>query len=714
MGKVNGLLTILLLLTSVNVLWAQFDDKITQKEVYSVQTKAEENFSEKNYIDALYDFKRLYEFDQQNVYYKLMTGICYSYTPEEKEKSITLLEEVKRENKEQEQINYYLGRAYAANYQFDKAINQFNQFLEKAKAEDVEEKKIAERMIKNSRNAKKILADTIHSDVITNMKTPINSQYSEYVPVISGDGSVMIFTYRGIRSENAENVKESMSSVDYDEDIFISYKKNGEWTEPVSIGDNINTKTHDAAIALSVDGQTLFLYKSTYTNSGDIYMSKLNGSVWSKPEKLKGEVNTNNSWEGSCSLAADGKTLYFASDRNGGYGGRDLYKATLKPDGTWGNVKNLGETINTIYNDDAPFIHSDGKTLYFSSEGHSSIGGYDIFSSKLLGKTGFAEPENLGCPINTINDNRYFVLAADGRTGYYSSDGKNSIGEHDIFKITRGDVTKPLLALYVGKVYLDDQPTGAYMSVYKRGDDELKGTYKANETTGKYIMTLPPGFYDVEIQLLTGEIALDSFNLVKLRDYTRITHEFRLYSDSANIEGNDILQASIAAAEKDELTSLSVLVTEDENDLFKEEIDAMFDKSSLKEEVKLTDVKDLKELGVGKKVTLENILYDFDRATLRPESIEELNILIDILKNNPEAKVEISSHTDSWGEANYNLALSQSRAKSVVDYLVKNGIKQERLVAKGYGETTPKFKNNNIAHRQKNRRTEFKVLGFIY
>jgi len=237
------------------------------------------------------------------------------------------------------------------------------------------------------------------------------------------------------------------------------YNKNGEWSEPESIGNNINSEGHDAAIALSVDGQTLFIYKSENNNNGDIYVSKLKGKDWSKPEPLKGDVNKKDSWEGSVSLSANGKVLYFASDRTGGLGGRDLYKAELQKDDTWGNVQNLGAKINTNFNDDAPFIHPDNKTFYYSSEGHTSIGGYDIFYSKFDEYGSFESPINMGYPINTINDDRYFVLAADGKTGYYSGGGEKSIGEQDIFRILTGKVEKPVLALLLGKVYFSPKLT---------------------------------------------------------------------------------------------------------------------------------------------------------------------------------------------------------------------------------------------------------------
>ena len=706
------LLTISLLLIITIGANAQDDKKLTKKEAKVVLEKAELNFDEKNYIEALDQFTQLYNYKPSDLYYKLMMGICYTYDPAQKSKSIEIIEQVKITNPEYNLCNFYLGKAYAVNYQFDKAVNLFNMFLTRATQEDATQKGLAMQMIENCKNAKEILADTITQNIVKNIKYPVNSQYSEYVPVISADESVMIFTYRGIKSKGAEDIETSMGSEAYMEDVFISYKKNGDWTEPVSIGDNINSDKHDAAIALSVDGQTLFIYKTD--GGGDIYVSNLKGEHWTKPSKVRGDVNQKNSWEGSCSLSANGKTLYFASDRDGGLGGRDIYKAALQDDGSWGEVENLGPNINTAFNDDAPFIHPDNRTLYFSSEGHSSIGGYDIFSSvKDEYESGtFGAPKNLGYPINTIDDNRYFVLAADGKTGYYSGGGEESIGEQDIFKIITGKIDKPVLALLLGKVYFNDVPTGSLMNLFKQVEGELEGTFVSNEETGKYVMALTPGIYEIEVELESGEIVSDSVRLDQITEYVVLHKDFRIYSDSNLIVKNDpSLEALLAAELKKEGKTIDTLFTDNIN----------------------TDI-ELKPMDEGRTFTLDNIEYDFDKSTLREASKTELDRLVVILNEQKDIKVEISSHTDAKRNVemakrafkqrgqtytkeahdkmskNYNNRLSQRRANSVTNYLIKKGVAKTRLVAKGYGEEKPIATNDTEEGRQKNRRTEFKVL----
>ncbi len=703
-------LTIVLLLIITTSTFAQDKDKLTRNQANEMLGKADFNFEKKNYIDALDQYTKLYNYKPSDLYYKLMMGICLTYDPTQKQKAIEIIEQVKITNPEYNLCNFYLGKAYAVNYEFDKAVNLFNMFLARAQSEDTAQKGLAQQMIQNCQNAKEILADTITQDIVENIKYPINSQYSEYVPVISADESVMIYTYRGIKAKGSDKIEESMGSEAYNEDVFISYKKNGDWTEPISIGDNINSEDHDAAIALSVDGQTLFIYKTD--GGGDIYISKLVGENWTIPEKIRGDVNKNDSWEGSCSLSANERILYFASDRQGGLGGRDIYKSELQGDGSWGSAVNMGSSVNTVYNDDAPFIHPDNRTLYFSSQGHTSIGGYDIFSVVADEYGSFSDTKNLGFPINTIDDNRYFVLAADGETGYYSGSGLNSIGEQDIFKIIAGKIEKPVLALLLGKVYFNDVVTGSIMNLYEQTDGQLEGTFKSNIKTGKYVMALTPGVYEIEVELETGEIVIDSIRLDSISEYLVLKKDFRIYSDSNLLaQQTQTLQALLDAELNKEGKTIDTLFTD-----------------NIEEEI------DLKPMDSGTSFVLKGIEYDFDKSTLRPKSKIELDRLVVILNEQKTIRVEISSHTDAkrnveaakkifarkgieyTTEAHdkrskkYNNSLSQFRAQSVTNYLIKKGIVKSRLLATGYGEEKPIATNETEEGRQANRRTGFKVL----
>ncbi|HEU4717358.1 MAG TPA: hypothetical protein VFU15_05985, partial [Bacteroidia bacterium] len=291
----------------------------------------------------------------------------------------------------------------------------------------------------------------------------------------------------------------------YFEDVFMSFRNGNNWGEPEPLDSTVNGNGHDACIGISNDGSTLLIYKDEEGN-GDIYTSQLNGFYWSAPVPLKGDVNTD-SWEGSATFSTDMHTMYFSSDRPGGYGGRDIYVATLQPDGTWGNVKNMGPKINTPYDEDAPFLHPNGTTLIFSSQGHNSMGGYDIFRTDLtpVDSTFWepSDPVNVGYPINTAGDDKYFVLATDGKHGYYSSGKPGGNGQQDIYQVDYDfHLDQSNVMLLSGVITLDDQPVHASVFIHDDAGKLSMFHVSSNSETGKYLITLPLGRnYNVTYEL---------------------------------------------------------------------------------------------------------------------------------------------------------------------------------------------------------------------
>jgi len=490
----------------------------------------------KNIPKALKLFEKLSKNKPEDPYYNLMVGICYSYFKNKKEDALKKLLEVKTANPEFNEVNFYLGRVYAVNNRFDDAIASYNSYLSAENVSD-NQKALARQNIIYCENAKVYMKDTLTVEIV-DIGSPINTEYSEYVPVITPDESMMIFTYRGNLSKGGLLGPTGKPDNDgqYYEDIMISYKMGDEWLDPESIADNINTVGHDASIAISTDGQRLFVYKQTKKDGGDIYYSNLNGEEWSKPEKLKGDVNTEE-WEGSATLTSDGKTLYFASAREGGFGGRDLYSAELQADESWGEVKNLGPVINTRFDDDAPFIHPDRRTLYYSSKGHNSMGGYDIFYT-YLSDEGWDKPENVGYPINTIDDDRYYVLSADAKTGYYSTAGRSENGTHDIYTVSPGHFGKrPILALIVGVTQADGELKEADITVTNDETGELAGKFKSNAASGKYMLALTPGNkYKIAIEVEGYDTKIDYIDVESLATYVEVEHDFNVYSEE-NVVG---------------------------------------------------------------------------------------------------------------------------------------------------------------------------------
>ncbi|MBQ19394.1 MAG: hypothetical protein CMD31_01435 [Flavobacteriales bacterium] len=487
--------------------------------------KAEDFFLQEYYTLALPIYEDLIEKYPNETYLQYRLGMCYLKKQDAYDKAVLYLKPIAESDPDAADIKYFLGIAYHLTYQFDDAIKVFNEYLNQ-KIDD-EQQQITKRLIENCMNAKMLVA-TPAEVTITNIGAPINSEASEYVPVISSDEQTMLFTYVGKKSKGGF------------EDIFISEKSaNGQWKNPEPLGDNINGYNHDACIALSPDGQTLFIYKDSKEKKGEIYYSKLSGNSWSDPKPLLGEVNTNH-WEGSASLSADGKTLYFTSDKPAGFGGRDIYKATLINDSIWGNIKNLGPTINTPYNDDAPFIHPDGRTLVFSSEGHNSMGGYDIFHTQLQLNGTWLPPTNIGFPINSPDRDTYYVLSADGKTGYFSSGRPGGYGLQDIYSVMPGLVGFiPTIAVVKGTITLNNQPAEAEIIVTIQSSEETHSKLGSNSVTGEYLTNLPKGdIYEVIYKLkdahllkLKGDsIVMELIAIENTDDFVEINKNIAFYT----------------------------------------------------------------------------------------------------------------------------------------------------------------------------------------
>lgn len=451
-------------------------------------------FDDANYLLALPYYEALYNSHPKEEYLKYCYGKCALSRSDKHEVALKLLTEVYEKNKKIDDIEYDLARANHYNCKFDEAMVLIDKCIVNKRVSADAKKKAAQLKL-NCINGKDLFARPTDAK-IENIGTIINSGYEEYVPVISADESIMIYTYRGIESTGGlqNEYQQPDKYGKYYEDVFQAVRIDGEWKKPMPIP-NVNTATHDGAIALSADGFYLFVYRDNGDDHGDIYMSNSLTGEWTAPQKLKGEVNSY-SWEGSCSMTADGKQLYFSSERGGGFGGKDIYRATLMPDSTWGNVINLGDTINTSLDDDAPFIHPDGVTLFYSSQGKNSMGGYDIFQSKLNWRDStFSRPLNLGYPINTTDDDIYYVLSANGDRGYYASGKAGGAGLKDIYTVYPGYVGKrPSTFIVKGKITENGAPVAASILVEIIDQNNKKfGEFVSNSSTGNYLISLPAG-----------------------------------------------------------------------------------------------------------------------------------------------------------------------------------------------------------------------------
>ncbi|HWY11527.1 MAG TPA: tetratricopeptide repeat protein, partial [Bacteroidia bacterium] len=464
------------------------------KEEKNLFESANALYEEKIYNIAYERFTDLLKKHPNDLYLKYLTGICGIYNSDKYDEALSYLNEVYSKNKKAADIDYYLAHLYHRTQQFDKSIEIANKLLKDPKLNSSQNFEL-QQLINYCNNGKTFTENPLSVN-IQNIGNPPNSEASEYSPVITSDEEILYFTYRGKESNGGlRDIFDKPNPYGfYYEDIFMSKKIDGKWQTPVSIGEN-NTESNDAVIAISNDGQQLFIFRSSTTDGGDIYVSRLNGNKFEAAEKLRGEINTPY-WEGSISLSSDQKKIIFASERPGGFGSKDIYQAVKLADDTWGNVKNLGEKINTPLDDDAPFLHPDGRTLIFSSKGHNSMGEYDIFLSDLdeVDST-WKEPVNIGYPINTTGDDIYYVLSADGKHGYYASARKGGYGEKDIYLIEPAvSSKKSYLTIIKGKVTENSIPAGVDITVVIANDGRNFGTFKSNMASGNYLVNLPSGY----------------------------------------------------------------------------------------------------------------------------------------------------------------------------------------------------------------------------
>lgn len=525
MNKVLFILSAFLTISCVAM--AQKPSKKFLQEVKADQAQyrqfevAQAHFNDGNFKDALDEFLNLQNDYSTQVYYDYMVGVGYVLVGENYEDAAALLEKAKLVEPFLEDLNYYLAKAYQLNGDYDLAIASFNNYINEGVKKDKEMK--ARRGIEECQNAQNEVI--VQSNVvIENIGPPINTADNEYVPLISSDERVLIFTYRGERSKGGKQNEnhEQDAFGHYYEDVLISYRRGKQWSEPKSISESINTLGHDACVGLSADGTQMFLFKSTVKDGGDLYESFYDGKDWSVPKSL-GEVINTKYWEGSATISADGLTLYFTSDRPGGFGGKDIYKSVKAADGKWGKPVNLGAAINTKYDEDSPFIHPDDVSFYFSSNGHNSIGGYDIFKSNLTDGT-FSIPQNLGSPVNTPGNEIYYVVNASGQVGYYSSGKSGGAGLQDIYKISPGFAEKlPVLCLYKGSVLFEGQSLNVKVKVTDVTKNISKGVYSTNGVSGKYLIALPKGSeYKLEITSDKTKPVIQTIDLKQLEQFVDV------------------------------------------------------------------------------------------------------------------------------------------------------------------------------------------------
>ncbi len=633
-----------------------------------------DNYFEKGggkYSHALENYLKAHSFNPDNAWLNYKIGVCYLQTVHYK-KAIDFFEKAIKLNVPTLDVYYELGRAYHLNYMFDEAIDQYTFYRQSLTPHElIQQREKIDKRIAECNYGKKAVENPVRV-FIDNMGSTINSEYNDYSPVINADGTRMFFT---TRRPLGRRPRMDRNDYLYFENILETRKIRDQWQSPRDPGRRINSRSHDASAGLSHDGNTLLIYRGK--RGGDIYESVWDGEQWSRARKLHRRINSDN-WVSSASLSPDGRTLYFISDRIGGYGGTDIWKSRRDERGRWSEPVNLGSTVNTEYDEASVFMHPDGKTLYFSSKGHETMGGFDIFKTQYIGGR-WTKPENLGYPINTPGDDLYFTMTEDSETGFYSTYREDGYGGRDIYQITFLGPEKPLIntpekqliaslvrpaqdiimadeieievtpmTLLRGKITDQEtkEPLVATIELYDNEEEMLLAQFTSNERTGEYAISLPGGKnYGIAVQ----------------------ADDYLFHSENINIT------------------------------------EAMVDRE-------IINNIELKKIEIGKAIVLQNIFFDLGQATLRPESYAELGILYQLMVDNPEIRVKISGHTCTVGGWELNKRLSEDRARAVVEFLIDRGIDRHRLEHEGYAYSKPIASNETEEGRQKNRRTEFEII----
>ncbi len=530
-------------------------------------------------------------------------------------------------------LGFEIAECYFNLHRYDSALFYFNAY---AQTPDLSEnrKKILNKYIGNATFAAEAILKPVAYEP-KNLGPNINTANQEYLPTLTADDSTLIFTRRSNH-----------------EDFYVSNRiDESTWTKAVSLSNIINTNGNEGAQCISPDGQYLYFAgcgRADGLGKCDIYYSKLVGNEWSKPQNIGAPINSPY-WESQPSISPDGKTLYFVSDRKGGYGSYDIYLSRYLGNGKWSNPVNLGPNINTDGSELSPFIHSDNQTLYFSSDGWPGFGEHDIFYSKKLTNKMFDKAKNIGYPINTSQEESSLFISTDGKKAMFASATLNGFGGIDLYAFELYEEARPNKVTFVKGTVFDkntQQKLSSSVEIIDVSTGDTVALTSSNELTGQFLASIPVG-------------KTYAFNVYK--------EGYLFYSDQFLLKNSK------------SITPYNLPVP-------------------------------LSPISVGAKISLRNIFYETNSFTLQNESKYEILKLRDFMRSNPTVRIEISGHTDNVGNDVSNQTLSTNRAKSVYDQLIKMGIESSRLVYKGYGKTQPIDVNTTEQGRAKNRRTEIKII----
>jgi len=560
----------------------------------------------------------------------------YANALKQYEKGLSLTDDINR----QKAFWFSMGEPYLLSGEYEKAMQVLGSYISNERTN----KQRLDRAGMLYKSAAFALENKTHPNPYSSqpLSDSVNEFELQYFPVLTVDQSQLIFTRRLTNDPND------------DENLVVSRRSpRGRWLKAESISGNINTRLNEGTCSISADGRKLILTTCTGRDgvgSCDLYESIKVGNDWSEPKNLGRNVNSS-AWESQPSLSADGRTLYFVSDRKAGLGLRDIWVSRLDENGNWTRAVNAGPQINSVYDEISPFIHANNRTLFFATNGRPGFGGYDIFYCD-RDTSGWTTPLNLGQPINDNGEQFSLFITADGKKGYYSHEETLESGHsrskiYEVFIPPQNQIR--FRSNYVKGVIRDKvskAPLRARIELLNIKTDEVVSLVASDSITGEYLIVLTQG----------DEYAL----YVTKAGYLFKSYNFN-YSEIADFEP-------------------------------------------------ITIDMDLEKMIAGSVAVLNNIFFDVDKFALKEKSSPELQKILRFLKENPRVRVEIGGHTDNSGSATHNRELSEKRARSVYDFLIQHGLDKSRLEPKGYGPDRPLASNDTDGGRQQNRRIEFRIL----
>ncbi len=681
--------TVIVILLAGSSLFAQEEVKIRKgqfrtgietgfKEAWKSIREADRYYSEGvgtyGLARDLYLYANQYNPANAELNYKI--GACYLFTDDKYVAIDYLLEAYRLKEDVSKDIHYLLGQAYHLVLEFENAKEHYNLHKQELKGDElVDYEGILSKRLSECQHGQ-TLSQEPRRVIIQNLGDAVNSKYDDYNPVFAHGDSALFFASRRPFEKSKRNPIDNK----FNEDIYRSSLLPDGFASAVRLDKPYNTPSNDALVGISPDGNSLFIYRGN-VDGGDIQVTSLKPEKgkWTKPRSVDRKLRSKDG-ETSASLSPDGQELYYVS-RNSKLttGGKDILVTRKNEKGKWEEPRNAGKMINTPYDEEGVFVTGDGRFLYFASQGHNSMGGFDIFRCERQDNGAWTAPENMGYPVNTPDDEVFYITDQSGLFGYYSAIREGGAGAKDLYKVIFLGSDKELITS------LEDRLV-AGMGDKKRG----------------FLSKPSLPHLDTSI-VLTGRV-LDTIGgekpvLARLSfiDTEGVDEDIHAITSDSGIYVARLPKAKVYGVE---INATGYLYFLDIVDLIGQDIDRQVVMDFF-----------LKRIEVGTKVVLKNIYFETGKAILRPESYDALDQVFRFLENNPGMKLEISGHTDNTGSLRINQKLSRERAKAVVEYLLGRGIPEGMLVFEGYADTQPVATNDTREGRERNRRVEFKVLS---